>query len=287
MKEAGFDATPEGLVRRPYRCDLARDADHPRRPAASRPDRLRRGGRPARGRDRLRAPGRPGGGEALHLDADVPALVPVRPAHDRAAQGRGPGARRGLAFSLRRLPRHAASTAGPCRSPTRAGCSTSTADEARSRLLGWPCSLAACASDATATPLGPVPDRAADDGLRAGHPRGRRRSPRSPSTAPSRASSRSSSYGDAAPIATASFVALARCGFYDGIRFHRVLAGFVIQAGDPQTEANDGDFEGIGSGGPGYGFEIEPPARGPPLRPLHRGHGEQPGQRTGASASSR
>lgn len=68
--------------------------------------------------------------------------------------------------------------------------------------------------------------------------------------------------GDDAPIATASFVELARCGFYDGISFHRVLAGFVIQAGDPQTRANHGDFPGLGTGGPGYEFEIEPPAEG-------------------------
>jgi cyclophilin family peptidyl-prolyl cis-trans isomerase len=68
--------------------------------------------------------------------------------------------------------------------------------------------------------------------------------------------------GDAAPIATANFFNLARCGFYDGITFHRVLAGFVIQAGDPQTRTNQGDFSGLGSGGPGYGFEIEPPADG-------------------------
>jgi cyclophilin family peptidyl-prolyl cis-trans isomerase len=67
-------------------------------------------------------------------------------------------------------------------------------------------------------------------------------------------------YGEQAPIATASFVALARCGFYDGIKFHRVLAGFVAQAGDPQTRDNSGDFSGIGTGGPGYEFEIEPPA---------------------------
>ena len=69
-------------------------------------------------------------------------------------------------------------------------------------------------------------------------------------------------YGDEAPIASANFVALARCGFYDGIWFHRVLAGFVIQAGDPQTKTHTGDFEGLGTGGPGYGFEIEPPAEG-------------------------
>lgn len=67
-------------------------------------------------------------------------------------------------------------------------------------------------------------------------------------------------YGDEAPIATANFIELARCGFYDGIRFHRVLAGFVIQAGDPGTRDHDGDFEGIGRGGPGYQFDIEPPA---------------------------
>ena len=62
---------------------------------------------------------------------------------------------------------------------------------------------------------------------------------------------------DSAPIATANFVALARCGFYAGISFHRVVAGFVIQAGDPQTRDNHGDFDGVGSGGPGYHFEVE------------------------------
>jgi peptidyl-prolyl cis-trans isomerase B (cyclophilin B) len=68
--------------------------------------------------------------------------------------------------------------------------------------------------------------------------------------------------GDAAPIASANFVNLARCGYYDGVTFHRVIAGFVIQAGDPQTKTNRGDFAGLGTGGPGYGFEIEPPAEG-------------------------
>ncbi|MCA1569135.1 MAG: peptidylprolyl isomerase [Chloroflexi bacterium] len=67
---------------------------------------------------------------------------------------------------------------------------------------------------------------------------------------------------DGAPLATASFVALARCGFYDGVTFHRVIADFVIQAGDPGTRDNRGDFEGVGQGDPGYEFEIEPPADG-------------------------
>ncbi len=69
-------------------------------------------------------------------------------------------------------------------------------------------------------------------------------------------------YGEQAPLATANFVALGRCGFYDGISFHRILAGFVAQAGDPQTRGNRGDFKGLGTGGPGYKFEIEPPASG-------------------------
>jgi cyclophilin family peptidyl-prolyl cis-trans isomerase len=71
-------------------------------------------------------------------------------------------------------------------------------------------------------------------------------------------------HASSAPIATANFVALARCGFYAGITFHRVLAGFVAQAGDPQTRTNRGPFKGLGSGGPGYQFEVEfPDARQP------------------------
>jgi cyclophilin family peptidyl-prolyl cis-trans isomerase len=69
-------------------------------------------------------------------------------------------------------------------------------------------------------------------------------------------------HADAAPIAAANFVALAGCGFYHQISFHRIIAGFVIQAGDPQTRTNHDDFEGIGTGGPGYHFTIEPPASG-------------------------
>jgi cyclophilin family peptidyl-prolyl cis-trans isomerase len=71
---------------------------------------------------------------------------------------------------------------------------------------------------------------------------------------------------DEAPIATANFVALARCGFYDGISFHRVIGGFVAQAGDPQTRDNRGDFAGLGAGGPGYKFEVEMPPAGTTYR---------------------
>lgn len=62
-----------------------------------------------------------------------------------------------------------------------------------------------------------------------------------------------------APMAVANFVALAECGFYDGQSFHRVVPGFVAQVGDPQTTSNHGDFAGIGTGGPGYQFEVELP----------------------------
>jgi len=54
----------------------------------------------------------------------------------------------------------------------------------------------------------------------------------------------------AAPRTTASFAYLVRRGFYDGLTFHRVAAGFVIQGGDPN---------GDGSGGPGYTIVERPP----------------------------
>lgn len=51
-----------------------------------------------------------------------------------------------------------------------------------------------------------------------------------------------------APKTVNNFVFLARQGFYDGITFHRVIADFMIQCGDPT---------GTGRGGPGYRFEDE------------------------------
>lgn len=54
---------------------------------------------------------------------------------------------------------------------------------------------------------------------------------------------------DLGPRAAANFVALAECGFYDGVVFHRLVPGFVIQGGDPT---------GTGRGGPGYEFPNDP-----------------------------
>ena len=55
-------------------------------------------------------------------------------------------------------------------------------------------------------------------------------------------------YDGDAPKAAENFVKLAREGFYDGVIFHRVIDGFMIQGGDPT---------GTGRGGPGYTFEDE------------------------------
>src|SRR3954471_4559158 len=55
-----------------------------------------------------------------------------------------------------------------------------------------------------------------------------------------------------APNTVNNFVFLARDGYYDGVIFHRVISGFMIQGGDPT---------GTGRGGPGYRFNDEPVSR--------------------------
>jgi cyclophilin family peptidyl-prolyl cis-trans isomerase/FKBP-type peptidyl-prolyl cis-trans isomerase 2 len=53
-----------------------------------------------------------------------------------------------------------------------------------------------------------------------------------------------------APITVGNFLNLTRVGFYDGLAFHRVVAGFVVQGGDPTSRGDDG--HATGAGGPGY-----------------------------------
>jgi cyclophilin family peptidyl-prolyl cis-trans isomerase len=66
-------------------------------------------------------------------------------------------------------------------------------------------------------------------------------------------------YTNDAPKATANFVDLAGKGFYDDVIFHRVIPGFVIQAGDGQYGKKSSlDKSRVGTGGPGYKFEDEP-----------------------------
>jgi len=55
-------------------------------------------------------------------------------------------------------------------------------------------------------------------------------------------------YHEKAPQSVCNFVHLARQGFYDGLKFHRIMKGFMIQGGDP---------DGNGGGGPGYSIKGE------------------------------
>ena len=60
-----------------------------------------------------------------------------------------------------------------------------------------------------------------------------------------------------APNTVANFEKLANGGFYDGVKFHRVIPDFVVQGGDPHSrDLPDGDRR-IGTGGPGYHIKCE------------------------------
>lgn len=72
--------------------------------------------------------------------------------------------------------------------------------------------------------------------------------------------------GKDAPIHVGNFVELANKGFYDNIKFHRYVPGFVIQGGDPNTrdftseqviEGVQSGFSNFGTGGPGYTIKEE------------------------------
>jgi peptidyl-prolyl cis-trans isomerase B (cyclophilin B) len=90
--------------------------------------------------------------------------------------------------------------------------------------------------DATATPLANPPAQPAGDGTRV-------------TIETELGSIVMEIHAQSSPVAADNFVSLAESGFYDGVVFHRIVPGFVIQGGDP---------EGTGRGGPGYTIADEP-----------------------------
>ncbi|MGH7752985.1 MAG: peptidylprolyl isomerase, partial [Gemmatimonadales bacterium] len=61
-------------------------------------------------------------------------------------------------------------------------------------------------------------------------------------------------FADETPNTVANFEKLANSGFYDGTRFHRVIANFMVQGGDPFSKTGKGP---VGTGGPGYTIKCE------------------------------
>lgn len=62
-------------------------------------------------------------------------------------------------------------------------------------------------------------------------------------------------FEDTMPITTGNFIKLAEEGFYNGTKFHRVIKGFMVQAGDPNTKGDNA--LSYGTGGPGYTIQDE------------------------------
>lgn len=62
-------------------------------------------------------------------------------------------------------------------------------------------------------------------------------------------------FEDQMPVTTGNFIKLANEKFYDGIKFHRVIKGFMVQAGDPNTKGDN--VLSYGTGGPGYTVQDE------------------------------
>src|SRR5664279_323108 len=60
-----------------------------------------------------------------------------------------------------------------------------------------------------------------------------------------------------APLAAANFEKLANSGFYDGVKFHRVIPDFMVQGGDPLSRDLPVGDRRIGTGGPGYHIKCE------------------------------
>lgn len=63
-------------------------------------------------------------------------------------------------------------------------------------------------------------------------------------------------FEETTPKTVSNFIKLAKEGFYNGVKFHRVIKGFMIQGGDPLSK-DDSESYRWGTGGPGYTFEDE------------------------------
>ena len=61
-------------------------------------------------------------------------------------------------------------------------------------------------------------------------------------------------FADEVPNTVANFEKLAKSGFYDGTKFHRVIPNFMVQGGDPYSKSGEGR---VGTGGPGYTIKCE------------------------------
>jgi peptidyl-prolyl cis-trans isomerase B (cyclophilin B) len=64
-------------------------------------------------------------------------------------------------------------------------------------------------------------------------------------------------YDDAAPNTVENFAKLANSGYYNGVKFHRVIQDFVVQGGDPLSRDLPEGNPRIGTGGPGYHIDCE------------------------------
>ena len=84
---------------------------------------------------------------------------------------------------------------------------------------------------------------------------------------------------DKAPGHVKNFIDLAKKGFYDGTTFHRVIPGFMIQGGDPNTKDANGSRARHGTGGPGYNDQGRVQRHAPQARDRLHGALAGPGQR--------
>ena len=64
-------------------------------------------------------------------------------------------------------------------------------------------------------------------------------------------------YEKDAPKTVENFEKLANSGFYDGVKFHRVIPDFVVQGGDPYSKGGEHAKGPVGTGGPGYKIKCE------------------------------